>query len=192
MDLSVATTAFASIVSLIADFRAHRDASQSADYEEFERFLATRRHDGILGLLNRNTEIGLAIKALLKEDRDTLRDRFDRLDNAMASIASRMAGFGPLVEALRPSANVSAQAVSILQQFKDSGASKAIDIGIPGRYLLTDGNQGELVFSEAQFVQDDLMRLCEMGLLRPDVNSTGKRMFVFTRAGAQFLAAAQA
>jgi hypothetical protein len=195
MDLNAATTAFATIVSLIADFKAHRDANQSTDYEEFAKYLATHRHEEISGLLSRNSEITLAIKALLKEDRDVLRQRFDKLDMLLAAIASRMEGFAPLAEALYPSANVSAQAVSILKQFRDASASKAIDVGVHGRgpvYLLADGRQGELEFQDMQFVVDDFMRLCELGFLRADTNSTGKRVYLFTRAGAQFLAATEA
>jgi hypothetical protein len=196
MDLNAVTTAFATIVSLVADFKGHRDAGRSADYEEFIKYLADHRHEEISGLLNRNAETALAIKALLREDREVLRQRLDKLDIMLAGVASRMEGFAPLVEALYPSANVSAQAVSILKQLRDAGGSKAIDIGANNHrgpvYLIPDGRQGELVFSEVQFLQDDFTRLCELGLLRLDINSTGKRVYVFTRAAAKFLSATEA
>jgi hypothetical protein len=195
MDLNAATTAFATIVSLIADFKAHRDANQSTDYEEFTKYLAAHRHEEISGLLNRNAETALAIKALLKEDRDVLRQRLDKLDMMLASIASRMEGFAPLSEALYPSANVSAQAVSILKQFSDAGASRALQSSAVGRqplYLWLDGVTGQLRISDTQFAHDDFMRLCELGLLRLESNSQGQPIYVFTRAGAQFLTAAEA
>jgi len=49
------------------------------------------------------------------------------------------------------------------------------------------GTQGELILNEPRFVEDDLSQLCNLGLLIPDHNSKGERLFRFTRAAALIL-----
>lgn len=50
--------------------------------------------------------------------------------------------------------------------------------------LFMDGSQEQISFSEPQFIEDDLRSLVDPGLLRLDYNSSGSRLFLFTRMAA--------
>ena len=60
------------------------------------------------------------------------------------------------------------------------------DEGIGLNYL-DGGTNGGVELSDLRFVEDDLRILVELHLLRPDRNSSGERLFHFTRAAAQLL-----
>lgn len=191
MDSLTLATAFSSVISLIADFRSQRSESQTAEYTEFTEWLGDNRHDEILRLLNQNLATSLGVKGLLSEDRETLRSRLDALDRSLATLASALEGFSGLAMALRPEAMISAQAVSILRQFESSGASKALRSDVLGSkgplFIFLDGRGGELQLDDGRFADDDFGTLLELGLLRQSHNSTGKPIFVLTRAAAAFV-----
>ena len=69
MDPISAATAFATIVSLLADFVAHRGAAEGKSFDEFMAWLSEQRHDEIKALLEQNTSTTIGIKALLGENR---------------------------------------------------------------------------------------------------------------------------
>ena len=50
-------------------------------------------------------------------------------------------------------------------------------------YAMPDGN-GQIQINEPRFIDDDLLKLCDLGLLRLSRNSSGGRIFTITRAGA--------
>jgi hypothetical protein len=111
------------------------------------------------------------------------------LDGALAAFATNIRGFAQVAEALNPDAVLSKQAVSILQQFEKGGSSKILESQTmgPPSYMFLDGNSGELEFNEEQFIEDDLLTLVDLGLLRSDYNSKGIKMFRYTRTASNLL-----
>jgi hypothetical protein len=77
------------------------------------------------------------IKALLNEDRALLHAKLDNIDRQLAQIVSRTPGFGDLVDAVRPDARLSQQAIRVLREFLESGAGKALDSQIDNVRVLS-------------------------------------------------------
>jgi len=183
-------TLFATVVSLLSEYVSQRRTRSDDEYKEFVAWLSANNHSEVVGLLERNLNTAIGIKALLSEDRQILLKRFDQLDNMLASLASAVAGFATLSESLRPSAGLSDQAVSILRQLEQSGGSKFIPLNGTDFYALAivDGGGGNIVVTEHRFVEDDIHTLVSLGLLNRSSNSTGKPMYGITRNAVALLA----
>jgi hypothetical protein len=188
MDPLTAATTFSTIIALIAEFRSQRHTDAGDQFKEFASWLSENRHEELLSLLQQNVNTTLSIKALLAVNRKVLEQRLEVLDRALASISSTLDGFSQLASAVRPDASLSEQAVSVLKQFSQAGASRALELKMLSsphpELLFIDGSQGPVSFSEPQFIEDDLRSLVDVGLLRLDYNSSGSRIFLFTRTAA--------
>jgi len=185
---------FATIVGLLSEFVSHRRADERATFDEFLSWLADRRHDEIANLLRTTAAASIGTKALLNETRDVLLARLSAIDRALVKFASAVEGFSALATIFSPAYALSEQAVSILRQIDASGASKILELhsGYEDSTTLVylDGTtRGSVSISDARFLQDDLKVLTELGLLRPDFNSSGGRFFHFTRAAASLVRA---
>jgi hypothetical protein len=85
---------------------------------------------------------------------------------------------------------LSEQAFLIIKQLYDSGGSFFIEMKMMGgtQYQVLDASSA-IEIPEPRFVDDDLSSLCEYGLLIPDWNSRGDRLFRITRAAARVVEA---
>jgi hypothetical protein len=183
-------TAFATIVSLLADFVAHRSANEGKSFDEFMVWLSEQRHDEIRSLLELNTNTTIGIKALLGENQREIIERLQSLDRQMASFAAGFDSYRGLAQAAHPTAALSSQAVALLEQFYDSGASKILEIQMDGATVLPiiDGpRNGDLQVTDPRFIQDDLATLVDLGLLGLDYNAKGDRMYSFKRTAARLV-----
>jgi hypothetical protein len=183
---------FATLVGLLSEFVSHRRAGGQATLEEFKAWLSERRHEEIVSILSTTSTAAIGTKALLSETRDVLLTRLTAIDQALIGYASAVEGFSQLAQAASPGFELSEQAVSILKQIDASGASKVLEMhhGFDGgtSLLFMDGKQnGEVNITDPRFLEDDLARLEQLALLRPDFNSKGGRFFHFTRAAASLL-----
>jgi len=183
-------TAFATIVSLLADFVAHRSANEGKSFDEFMAWLSEQRHDEIRSLLELNTNTTIGIKALLGENQKEILDRLNSLDRQMAGFAAGFDSYRSLAQAAHPTAGLSPQAISLLEQFYDSGASEILEIQVDSStaLLFVDGpTSGNLQVSDPRFIQDDLTTLVEAGLLSLGHNGKGQRMYSFKRTAARLV-----
>ncbi|MDQ3458825.1 MAG: hypothetical protein M3498_05950 [Deinococcota bacterium] len=188
--LSVAT-AFATVVSLIGQFRAERGDSRQADFNEFMAWLVKTNHEEVKELLESNAQTTDGIKDLLGEQHEALMGKLEVLDNTLASYASGIPGFSNLTRGLKAEAVLSHQALSILKQLELSGASKLIEIRtFDGTLLIYLDTSGEVEIDDPRFLEDDLRTLVEVGLLRHEYNSEGNNLYIFTRAASQLLRSA--
>ena len=186
----LAATSFATIVSLLADFVSHRGANQSKSFDEFMAWLSEQRHDDIKSLLELNTSTTIGIKALLGESQKEVLERLQSLDKSMATFAAGFDAYRGLAEAAHPTSALSAQAISLLKQFHDSGASKVMEgkcVSGTALHVVDGPNNGSLQFTDPRFLNDDLTTLVELGLLDLEYNGSGQRIFVFKRAAARFV-----
>jgi len=186
MDPLTLATAFATVLSLVGQFRSEQGASNQADFNGFIQWLSETQHDEIKELLELNTSTVIGIKALLKEDRDTLCDQLEKLDMALTSFASGFEGFSVIAEGLRPDSVLSEQALNILKQFELSGASKMLahhSLDSFG-FIFLDGQSGsgKLEITDNRFIDDDLNTLTDLNLLLHEYNSQGIDMYIYTRA----------
>jgi hypothetical protein len=189
MDPLTLSTTFATVVSLVADFRGQRQGAEPKGFAEFQKWLTAQKHEEISALIATGQSIS-AIEALLKEDFEILREKLDRLDRAFAAFAAFDEDLGRLASAIRPGESLSEQALDLLRQFAASGATKFIEVrGHDGMVLvLTEGGSGQLSYEDKRFIADDLETLVDLGLIRiSDVNSSGGRVFVLTRRAVQLI-----
>ena len=191
MDPMSTTTTFATIISLLADFVAHRGAAQAKSFDEFMIWLSEQRHDEIKALLELNTTTTIGIKALLGESQREILDRLQSLDRSMASFAAGFDAYRGLAQAAHPAAALSVQAISLLHQFYDSGASKILAIqqfdGTRSLPIVDGPTNGELKITDPRFLDDDLATLVGLELLGFDNNSKGDRLYSLRRSAATFV-----
>lgn len=190
MDLLTSATTFGTVVSLLSDYVSQRNARSDDEYKEFTDWLNANNHDEIIILLEKNLNTAIGIKALLKEDKNTLLTRFDQLDSMLASLASAVSGFSVLSESLRPKAQLSRQAISVLRQLCDSGGSKFMPMNGSdfNALAITDGGGGFIEVEEYRFIEDDINTLVSLGLLNRSRNTNGKPLFGITRSAVALLA----
>jgi hypothetical protein len=102
MDPLSVSSAFASIVGLIAQFSEQRHEGSARNYEEFKAWLAEHRHDEIIRELDQNGNSIIAIRVLLAQDRAHLGARLASMDQKLSVLAGSVAGFAELAAAVRP------------------------------------------------------------------------------------------
>lgn len=187
--LTTATT-FATIVSLISDFRNEHNKVAIDDHQKFLEWLSDNRHDEIKIILEQNQETIISIKAILNQDYEIVFQKLHSIDSKLASLLSEDVLFSKLVEAISPEQALSKQALAVLIQFDNSQASEMLEVAKYSDgtlYMFIDGLQGQLNYTEPRFIQDDLEKLIELGLLRQRRNSEGKKVFQFTRRASDFV-----
>ena len=189
MGAIAATSAFATVVGLLSDFVSQRKQAKAEDYQEFLGWLSEHRHEEIVQLLGQQSTSVISIKALLTQDRNDLQSRLDALDRTLAAFAGAIDGLASVAEAVYPGGTLSEQAMSILQQFQQTNASRLL----PKKFqegmvaIFMDGKGGQAAFTEQRFIEDDFGMLVELGLLRLDHNSKGDRVYVYTRRADEFV-----
>ena len=190
LDLLTASTTFATLVSLISDFRVKHKEPADDDHLKFLEWLSENRHYEIKVILEQNQETIISIKAILNQDYKIISGKLQSIDSKLASLLSEDVLFSKLVEAINPKNKLSQQAVDILIQFENSQASEMSDLGmyLDGTlYMFIDGLQGQLNYSESRFIKDDLKKLVELGLLTQSSNSAGRKAFQYTRRASDFV-----
>lgn len=187
--LTTATT-FATIVSLISDFRNEHNKVAIDDHQKFLEWLSDNRHDEIKNILEQNQETIISIKAILNQDYEIVFQKLQSIDSKLASLLSEDMLFSKLVEAISPEQALSKQAVAVLIQFERSQASEMLErrkCSDGTSYMFIDGLKGQLNYTEPRFIQDDLGKLIELGLLRLRRNKEGDNVFEYTRRASDFV-----
>lgn len=184
------TTALASIIGLIGQFKTGRDSAKSQDYNEFMQWLTESNHAELKALIEANHGTTISIKAILNQSQETLSKSLERIDNALAAITTALAGFGDLSKSIHPNAELSDQAISILKQIDEMEASQVLLVtGLEEAGLIPlDGNGSGIETQEPRFLKSDMKALVEAGLLIPGYNSQSHPTWTFTRAAAAFVA----
>lgn len=189
MDPLSLASAFATIVGLIGQFRGEKFGQEQATLNDFMQWLIETNHEELKEILEKNSKASEGIKNILQEDRELFLEKLEGINNALLAFASGVSGFSSLAEAINPNALLSKQAISILTQFEEKQASKALEANSFGgmSLLLLDGASGNIEYDEPRFIEDDLKSLIELGLLRHDYNSNGDNLYIFTRAASSFI-----
>jgi len=180
---------FATIVGLLNQYRSEKGSQSQLEYNDFMEWLAKANHTETKGLLELNTNATIYIKSLLNQDHKIFKEKLDKIDKAITAFASTIDGFDALAQSINPDAALSPQAISILQQFQESGATKVLELKMMGgtQYMFLE-TSGSLDIEEPRFVEDDLQILLELGLLRHDYNGKGENLYIFTRAASNLVA----
>lgn len=181
---------FATILGLIGQFASGRETREQKDYDQFLAFLSDQNQHELKDLIDRNYSTSTSIKAILNTSHDEIIGRLKELDVALASYSRVISGFSGLAGSfVAQDRLLSDQALDILKQFFESGASSVLEIKAPdgtGLYFL-DGNKNNIKFSDSRFLEDDLKLLVELRLLRQEFNRKGESIYVLTRAASSLI-----
>jgi hypothetical protein len=176
-------TAFASIIGLIRVYKAETQEPDGRDFNRYIDWLRRQEHNQLADLISGNTDLSRSVRDLIEDQHREVMAKLASLDKILASVARHIDTFQPLADAFRGS-QLSDQAVSVLRQLNEASESEFMEIKYCGGTDYEMGTSGAIQVSEPRFISDDLLTLCELGLLRLEQNGQGDRNFVITRAGA--------
>jgi hypothetical protein len=187
-----AVGSFASLFGLIFNFRSEMQANEKADYDEFILWLGRKNHKELIQEITSNHVLGLSIKSLLSENHDVVMKKLSAIETAMAAVSEHIGGLKEISKAIHVNDGLSDQAFSILKQLDNSGGSFFIELIMPGgtHYKVMDANC-DIEINEPRFINDDLDKLCNLGLLILEFNSKGSRLFRITRAASKLVKASE-
>lgn len=182
MDPLTAAGTFATIVGLLANFKAERSGS---DLPEFIEWLKETHQDSLALVISSNTQLEQALSILLATNHDELVSRLKTITDQLAVVAQRVEGFAPLVNLTQLSPNISAQAFSILKQISESNAEFVMEHkSLSGtNYLLIGAGSGQIEAIEPKFLDEDFEALVKNKYLRVEYTSNGSSKYYITRAG---------
>lgn len=182
MDYTELANGFATIVGLLSSFISHRKGDNNG-HEEFFEWLK-EHHEALSNKILANNKITDEIRSMLNQDRDFLLKKFSELDNRIATTACSFTITRGLAKAMKPGAELSDQAVSILEQLVDSGGSWLLEIrSKDGVKLIIYDGDGNIDIKEPRFLDDDLRSLVNAELLLHGLNDAGDSKYTLTRAG---------
>ncbi|MFG0248364.1 MAG: hypothetical protein ACF8OB_05710 [Phycisphaeraceae bacterium JB051] len=180
-------SAFATIVGLMGVFKAEQRAEETASINQYIEWLRQHQHEQLVDLILNNVELSNSIQSFLSIQHDEVMNKLQSLDQVISEVASHLASFKPITDAMSIKSRISLQAVSILRQLNEHNASKfAISKTFNGTTYKTWDRQPKdcsIEITEPRFIDDDLHILCELGLLRINSNQKGLQVFSLTRAG---------
>ncbi len=184
--LSIATS-FATIISLISNFRSERAGK---DLKDFIEWLAEKKCENVIKLINNNGELSNQLITILEMNHQSILNKLEELDLQIASIASQMEGFSGLAISLHQESLLSEQAINIIRQLIASGAPMFIEKkssrGENDAYILMSKGAGDIQYDDPQFIEDDLRTLHTFGLLRIDESHKNRR-FSITRLASKIV-----
>lgn len=188
MDPLTISTAFASIVGLLYNFKSERNSKSDDEYSEFIEWLQSKNYDQLLKDISLNKQLGMSIKSLLSQNHETVISKLSAIDESLILLASKVNGLKEISESITPNVNLSSQAISVLKQLEASGGSLFVEIdnwdGLA--YNIMDAT-GTIEFEEQRFIKDDLEQLISLNLLTLDFNDDGNRLFRITRSCVRLL-----
>ena len=187
MEPMTIAASFATIVSLYGMFRAERRAGESANYDDYIGWLQSHQHDQLIELLASNSVLAQSTKGLVESQHDEVMEALTTINQVITNIAAHLSATKELATALSLESQISGQAISILRQLNELGATRFSHFHARLREAcyITAPVKRELALSEPRFIEDDINKLCSHGLVTPGYGSQGEVVYTITRAGAR-------
>jgi hypothetical protein len=179
-------TNFASLMGMLATFFQERRSNKTTTIEDLRSWLESHHHDELVGMLANNLQLSSAIERLLQNQHGEVMAKLAQLDGVISTVASHLADFKPIAQAMAVKSQLSPQAISILRQMNAANAMRIIEFNTYQTHAFAADSPGprtEIKIQEPRFIEDDLTRLCDFGLLQITERGTS-RAFTITRAGA--------
>jgi hypothetical protein len=187
MDPLALSGAFATIVGLLANFKAERSSSNLSD---FMSWLHEQHQENIAQSISQNKALSEELSSLLATNHNELVTCIAVLNEQISWVAGQIDVFSGLAMLLSPVPSLSKQAKSVLRQIVESGAKFVMEhklsINKPTEFLFIEGAVGQVQYDEPKFINEDFETLVTMGLLRLEYASKGSRKFIPTRAGVEY------
>jgi len=187
--LSIAS-AFATIVGLMASFKAERKSTSDDEYKEFKSWLTEKHHNEIIHLLEQNKKTAISVKSFLSQDREVVLSKLQSLEKMLVYLSTKLEGVSEIALSLHPGSELSDQALNILRELVASGGSTFLVLEAKNRapvLLLLDGDTRQIEYEDYRFLKDDLSILVELDLLRVDYNSSGNELYIITRNSVNYI-----
>lgn len=189
MDPLTAASAFATIVGLLSNFRAERQATDATS-ADFLKWLEEHGFAEMASTFEKSSSLLQSTEQLLSEDVVVLEEKVAALDRILASLASTVDCLSPIAEAVRPNERLSRQARSILVLMEDLQAtsistSYTHDSPYPSLYTFPRASSPEC--PEPRFLEDDLKTLVDLGLLSLGPVTNSGQTYGFTRAASRLV-----
>lgn len=184
--------AFATIISLVCNYRQEKGASEALDHQKFIEWLEYHRHEEIKNLICNTAALRAEIDNLLRADHAVIMQKLEAINTTLATLISHVGEFRGLTLTMMPGAEISDQAVSILRQLVNSNSSYFICVLFLGSggfsMQLEEGNHVEI--TEPRFLDDDLSKLCGLGLVSLEYGGDGTtQIYKITRSSARLIEA---
>lgn len=179
------------LLSALGLYASERNTYEANSSQEFMEWLAQHHFTKLKSAIESHHQATLAVEQLLREDHRLLIEKLDKIEGLLGCLASGIDDLGRLSLALNPVKTLSDQAISILRQLIDSGASAFVaGRTYDGPYLvLIGGRGGEIQFDDERYLDDDLETLARLDVLNLSSNSEGKPMYGITRTAEKVLEA---
>ena len=191
MDPITATTAFATIVSLICNFRQERGDAASLTHRDFIEWLEYHRHEEIKNLICNTYHLQSEVDSILRAEHSQILAAVQNGNTLLTDILARLDAFAPLADRIAPTRHLSDQAISILRQLRDSGAPEVGLLKHIGGFKLVafgyGSTGGEFALTDPLFAEDDLNTLAEHGFLRLRISSRRDAFYGITRSAVRLL-----
>ncbi len=153
MDPLTAATTLATLIGLICNYRQEKGNRSALDHQKFIEWLEYHRHEQLKNLVVNTVALQNEVSNMLKSP--ALNSNEDK--------------------------QLSEQALSILRQFANSGAEDFFYENYGGGNFTLGWDAGtEIEITELRFLEDDLDKLVQVGLLLPE--QTGSKMLRFRLA----------
>ena len=183
---------FATIVSLIAQFRSERQSTKDTDFQDFLKWMVTNNHNEIKGYLESNTEVQIGIKALLNKSNNDFKQLLNNIDLKLSMLSSRIDEFQHINKGIYGNATLSSQSITILKTLINSGGSTFLvteSASEPPELLILDSDSSvrSIDYKEQQFLKSDLEDLVNLELLSQGLNSQGYETFTIKRLAMEFI-----
>ena len=188
MDPLTLASAFATIVHLLGVYALEHKDVKGLDHQKFVEWLQYHKHEQLVTLICNTAAIQSEVDKLLRQDHALMMAKLDAIDTTLASLLSRVEGFGGLASAMVPSAQLSEQAISLLRQLIASKQRNLIFGEIQGGYILQPEGGEPFEYSDPLFLSDDIDTLERFGFLtRRESGDAYTKIYGITRAAAQFI-----
>lgn len=183
MDMITIANSIATITGLLSMYKQERKGRKEKSLDAFLQWLEDHKFENYKESLIKNTELLKSIEFILKKDNQIVLERLDKIDNILAALSSRVEGFGGIVQALKPDAELSDQAIRILRGFVKSGKDIFFKCRTQGGTSLSPSLTE---INQPRFLEDDLTKLVELKMLihEPKNNS---EMYRITRMADDYI-----
>lgn len=158
-------TTLAVLIGLLRAFKQERGEAKGQSAREFMDWLENHRHQELKSLILTTHGLSDEIDRILQQDHREMLAKLDRIDEMLASLTAHVQGLSGITSALRPQGELSDQAIGILEWFVKTGAGTFFVNWHEGGVDLQSDNGATMDVGEARFLDDDIGRLLEYGLV---------------------------
>lgn len=185
MDSLTLAGTFATLVGLLANFKAERSG---ADLSEFMDWMRAQHQESLAQAISDNKALSTELSTLLGTNHDELVLRLTQLNDEIARVASQIEGFSGITTILSSAPSLSKQAKSVLCQIALSEAKYVMEHKRTNNpcFIFIGGEAGEVKVNEPKFLNEDLDSLVERDLLRLEFTNNGYRKYSATRPGLEY------